>query len=112
MADDTKPEAVLSFTLQRPIIAHGVQTSELSFREPTGGDLIRHGNPIRFVPGQDITAATFDESKLAAMIAALAAINRGAVEQMHPQDLIECGWLIAPFFIPGLSTKRSAQPST
>ncbi len=111
MNDETSTDdPALIFKLQRPITAHGQQTTELRFREPTGGDFIRHGNPVRFVPGQDITEATFDEVKLAAQIAALAAINRGAVEQMHPQDIVECGWLIAPFFIPGLSTKRSAQP--
>ena len=111
MADEPQAESTaITFALQQQIVAHGQSVKELKFREPTGGDLIRYGNPVRFVPGQDITEATFDEGKLANMIAALASINRGAVDQMHPQDIVECGWLIAPFFIPGLSTRRSAQP--
>lgn len=102
MADD------VAFTqvLREPILdIAGEPVTELTFRKPRGGDIIKCGNPVRFTPFGDASDISFDETKLGRMLSALSGIPLPMIERMDPNDLMECAWGIAGFFIPGLRSK-------
>lgn len=90
----------LSFALSRPVQAHGEDVSELSFREPTGSDIIAVGNPVVIDMASDPPKISHDERKLAAMLARLAEVPPSTIGKMAPQDFVGAGWLITPFFVP------------
>jgi hypothetical protein len=77
----------------------GQPVKELSFRQPTGGDINRYGMPVRF--GAD-GAATIEERKMTMMMASLAGVLYPAMEQMDARDWMACAMRVQGFFIPDL----------
>lgn len=71
--------------------------NEISFREPTGGDVNRYGNPCRVDYQNEII---IDDAKMIRMIAALSNILPPMIEQMDPRDLATCGYRLRGFFLP------------
>src|SRR5215831_10671017 len=58
--------------LRKPIVGNsGEMLSELTFREPTGGDILRHGNPVRIDSAGEIQ---IDEKKMQAMMGQLSGV--------------------------------------
>lgn len=100
------PAAVLTVKLTKPIQNNElVEITEIAFREPTAGDVIRFGNPVRV----DLDSAmnppiTVDDAKMGAMISQLSNLLPPMIARMHPQDLVQCGWDLAHFFIPARLT--------
>lgn len=86
----------------------GDLVDEISFRKPRGGDIMRCGYPVKFVPGQDIETATLDAVNAAKMLSALSGIPLSMIERMDPNDMTDCAWGIAGFFIPGFRRAPSA----
>lgn len=91
----------LVITLRKPVIANGEEVSELTFREPTAGDIERVGNPVLldFMSG-DTPKATFDAKAMTQMMSQLAAVPPSAIRAMHPRDWNTAAWSLASFFMP------------
>jgi hypothetical protein len=70
---------------------------ELVFREPTGGDVSRLGNPCRITFDGEIV---MDEPKMMRIIAALSGILPPFLEAMDPRDWNSCAYRIRSFFLP------------
>jgi hypothetical protein len=71
--------------LKKPIPDNrGVLVNELKFREPTGGDINRYGNPVRVDLNGEII---IDDQKMIRMIAALSGVLPPMIEQIEPRDL-------------------------
>lgn len=83
----------------------GEDVTELKFRKPRGGDIMRCGNPVKYMPHDESQDITFDEVKMAKMLATLSGIPLPMIERMDPNDLLECAWGIASFFIPGMRAR-------
>ena len=75
----------------------GNELSELSFRQPTGGDINRHGMPVRVDMSGDIL---IDERKMMFMMTALTGIMTPVLETMDPRDWVACAYRLRGFFIP------------
>jgi hypothetical protein len=73
------------------------QVDQLSFREPTGADIIRHGNPVWINTAGEIM---FDERKMTMMMAQLSGVLYPLLEAMHPQDWNSCAYRLRRFFLP------------
>jgi hypothetical protein len=73
------------------------QLDELTFREPTGADIIRFGNPVWINTAGEIM---FDERKMTAMMAQLSGVLYPLLEAMHPQDWNSCAYRLRRFFLP------------
>jgi hypothetical protein len=73
------------------------QLDELSFREPTGADIIRLGNPVWINTAGEIM---FDERKMTMMMAQLSGVLYPLLEAMHPQDWNSCAYRLRRFFLP------------
>jgi Phage tail assembly chaperone proteins, E, or 41 or 14 len=90
----------LSHPLTKAIQAHGEALTILKWREPTGNDIERAGNPIVMdsVSGGGMRV-TFDEKKMSAMICQLAAVPPSAVRQMVARDWNAVAFKVFRFFM-------------
>jgi hypothetical protein len=70
---------------------------ELTFREPTGGDINRYGNPVRINQDGDLV---FDERKMSMMISSLSGVLLPFVEALDPRDWNSCAYRLRSFFLP------------
>ncbi|MBN9430814.1 MAG: phage tail assembly protein [Bosea sp.] len=96
-------------SLSRPIEAHGEPLTELVFREPTGGDIARCGNPVIWNPAtQSIDDVRFDEAKMNKMIATLAGVPLSTVEKLPAHDWSVCAWTVAGFFLMPATIRSSS----
>ena len=75
----------------------GNPVKELSFREPTGGDINRYGNPVRIDQNGDVL---IDEKKMTMIMASLSGILLPFLEQMDPRDWNSCAYRLRSFFLP------------
>jgi hypothetical protein len=74
--------------------------SELRFREPTGGDINRYGNPVRIDQDGEII---IDERKMTAIISILSGVLLPFIEALDPRDWNSCAYRLRSFFIPNPS---------
>ena len=70
---------------------------ELSFREPTGGDINRYGNPCRVDQNGDVV---IDERKMSMMMSSLSGCLLPMFEQIDPRDWNSCAYRLRGFFLP------------
>ena len=92
--------------LSKPIQAHGETLSALTFREPTGADLVKCGLPFSLAVDGTAAKVDFDTRAAAQWIAALAAIPPSSVAQLSFKDMAAAMMTVAGFFgeaIPPLS---------
>src|SRR5262245_37457764 len=75
----------------------GNDIKELSFRQPTGGDLMRHGVPVRIDVNGDVLV---DERKMTLMMTALSGVMTPFLETMDPRDWASCAYRLRNFFLP------------
>jgi hypothetical protein len=79
--------------------ANNQPTSELKFREPTGGDIIRYGNPVWLDNSYEVK---IDERKMSMMMSVLAGIHFPFIEALDPRDWSSCAYRLRPFFVPSM----------
>jgi hypothetical protein len=76
------------------IKAHGEEITELVFREPTGADIVRSGNPLRL-------NYSMDEAAMENQMVALASVPPSTIRQLKAKDWnIIAFELCARFFAP------------
>jgi hypothetical protein len=75
----------------------GEMVNELSFREPTGGDINRYGNPCHVDQNGDVIIL---DRKMIVMMAVLSGILQPFLEAMDPRDYNSCAYRLRGFFIP------------
>jgi hypothetical protein len=75
----------------------GLEIHELTFREPTGADINRYGNPVRINAEGDIV---IDERKMTWIMSALSGILSPMLERMDPRDWNSCAYRLRSFFLP------------
>jgi hypothetical protein len=82
----------------KPIIGNkGALLHELTFREPTGGDIMRQGNPCWIRSDGELM---IDDQKMLRMMAQLSGVLTPLLEALHPKDYNSCAYRLRPFFIP------------
>ena len=104
VAPEPEPEvATESWPITVKLLHHAIRNNtnvmirELTFREPTGGDINRYGNPVRINQDGDVV---WDERKMTYMIAALADVLPPFIEDMHPRDWNTAAMKLRNFFLP------------
>jgi Phage tail assembly chaperone proteins, E, or 41 or 14 len=70
---------------------------ELTFREPTGGDINRYGNPCHVDQYGEVQIV---ERKMTTMIAVLSGVLQPFIEGMDPRDWNSCAYRLRGFFLP------------
>jgi hypothetical protein len=98
--DQVAAESAFEHTLSKPIQAHGEEVRRLTWREPTGNDIERAGNPIIVDFFGEKPTLTFNERKMSAMISALCQIPPSSVRQLTAGDWNSIAWKLVRFFMP------------
>lgn len=83
--------------LSRPITAIDQTFTELTFREPTGADVVASGHPI----GSDGKLGKVDAESVAVLIGRLAGLPRRSVDEMPISDWSACMKAVMGFFGDG-----------
>jgi len=84
--------------LHRPIRGvKGEMIHELSFREPTGGDINRYGNPCHVNQEGDVVIL---ERKMSTMMAALSGVLPPMIDLLDPRDWASAAYRLRGFFLP------------
>jgi Phage tail assembly chaperone proteins, E, or 41 or 14 len=89
-----------TYTLEKPIEAHGEEVKTLKFREPTARDMMDCGNPVNFDPISDPPKITFDNRSMALMMSRLSGVPTSSIGQLQTRDFTGICWNLAPFFVP------------
>jgi hypothetical protein len=93
----------LKIELRKPVIANGEEVKELKFREPTGGDIERCGNPVNIdVLSGETPRITFDSKAMTQMMSLLAGVPPSTIRAIHPKDWNTIAWQLVSFFTPDL----------
>jgi tail assembly chaperone E/41/14-like protein len=96
--DEAEQWPIVVKLMYRPIKNNkGEEVRELTFREPSGGDINRYGNPVRINQEGD---AIIDERKMTLIMAALSGILSPLLERMDPRDWNSCAYRLRNFFLP------------
>jgi hypothetical protein len=88
------------FDLTRPIFTEDGEQKSLTFREPNGADIMAIGNPVKFNPISNPPVCEIKDDIMGQMIARCANITPVFLGKMTPKDMINAGWVLAPFFMP------------
>jgi hypothetical protein len=75
----------------------GNELKELTFREPTAGDINRYGNPVLLTNDFE---AVIDPKKMTLMMAALSSVLSPMLDKMDPRDWNSCAYRLRTFFLP------------
>ncbi|RYC29178.1 hypothetical protein D3273_25270 [Lichenibacterium minor] len=112
MAKGLIPEVenpAVTVKLREPIKLLDDLLTEVKLREPRGIDMIQNGNPVKFNGFSEEYQVAFDEVAVVKMLCALSnGLPRIAFERMNTNDLSDCCWAIAPFFIPWVNRKEES----
>ena len=93
-------ESNFEHSLSKPVQAHGEELRYLKWREPTGADIERAGNPIIVDFFGEKPSLTFNEKKMSAMISQLCQIPPSSVRQLTAGDWYAIAWKLVRFFMP------------
>jgi Phage tail assembly chaperone proteins, E, or 41 or 14 len=93
-------ESNFEHTLTKPIQAHGEEVRVLRWREPTGGDIERAGNPVYLDFSGPNPTMTFNEKRMAGMISVLCQLPPSSVRQLTAKDWNAVAWKLFRFFTP------------
>ena len=97
------PTQPITVTLNHPLTAHGEEHTQLTFRLPTGEDMMEIGYPINIkMDGGKFGGVTVMKEEMAGMIAALAGIPPSSLKKMHYTDYAKCIGAVNAFFMPSL----------
>jgi hypothetical protein len=88
--------------LRKPVTANGETVMEITFREPTGGDIERIGNPITVGLYENQPKMHFEAQTMTLMMAHLAGVPPSTIRSLHPKDWENGAWKLANFFMPDL----------
>jgi Phage tail assembly chaperone proteins, E, or 41 or 14 len=107
MADETEVNGQANgwdgtLKLRKEVVANGEKVTEIKFREPTGGDIEKIGNPITMAMYENNPKIHFEGQTMTAMMAHLAGVPPSTIRALHPRDWNNGAWILAHFFMPDL----------
>ncbi len=104
----------LMISLSTPITAHGEEIDHLTLRQPTTGDLIELGQPMRLLPGNGLDEPAIDirMNVVAHYVARLAAIPLSSVKALSLADFGKATQVVLGFFVDGGTISPSPSVSS
>jgi hypothetical protein len=97
--DTAEAKGGLTVKLQKAVIAHGEPTKSLTFRRPTGGDLMALSEwpiTIDYASGR----VSPNPPIMGQMMSVLAGVPPSTVRQLEAQDWSTCAHRLMGFFVP------------
>ncbi|WP_177176959.1 phage tail assembly protein [Faunimonas pinastri] len=88
--------------LKRPVEGPNGEIAELVFREPTGADIQRHGNPVNLDLINGDPKISYEAKAMTAMLSALANVPPFVIGRITASDWNTCALAISGFFLPDM----------
>jgi hypothetical protein len=86
--------------LRKKVMAHGDMVGELVFREPTGGDIERIGQPVILSIFEANPKPIYDPLIMSQMMAHLATVPPSTIRALDPRDWNNGALMLFHFFVP------------
>jgi hypothetical protein len=100
-AKSSAPVRELTIDLEFPVMAHGDTVKKLTFRRPTGGDLMAMGAEYPIVIDWTTGRVTPHPECMGRMMGRLADVPPSTIKSMDAMDFATCAHALMPFFPPG-----------
>lgn len=97
--NDVAADNSVKYKLPYKVQAHGEEVDTLTFREPTGSDIVSNGNPVRV--GED-SSWVMDSPSMERHMSALAAVPPSTIKQLKAKEWNGIAFMLFyRFFTPG-----------
>jgi hypothetical protein len=91
----------ITIELNTPVQAHGETLNKMTFRRPTGGDLITIGDTYPIHMNFQTGEVRPNPPAMAEMMTILAAVPMSTIKSMDSEDFATCAYALMGFFPPG-----------
>ena len=91
----------ISIDLEMPVQAYGDMLKKITFRRPTGGDIMAMGDGYPIVINWQTGQVTPHPKVMGEMMAVLASVPPSTIKSMDAQDWSTCAHALMGFFPPG-----------
>lgn len=105
-AGETK-KGDITITLDVPVQAHGEMVSKLTFRRPTGADIMAVGEELPITINWDTGVVSPRPKTMGDMMSRLAAVPPSTIKAMDAKDWSTCAHALIGFFSPGSQAIQS-----
>jgi Phage tail assembly chaperone proteins, E, or 41 or 14 len=107
IVNDTKPEPELkpqpdqiTIKLRKPVSAHGDMVKELTFREPTGADIMSLGDEYPITIDWTTGIIKINPAPMGTIMSLLAAVPPSTIRMLKARDWSTCAHALMGFFPP------------
>jgi hypothetical protein len=87
--------------LNTPVMAHGEMLKKITFRRPTGGDIMSMGDGYPININWQTGAVTPNAPVMGMMMSLLAAVPPSTIKALDAEDWSTCAHALMGFFPPG-----------
>lgn len=87
--------------LEQPVQAHGEMLKKMTFRKPTGGDLMAMGTGYPIIIDWSTGGMMPNPAVMGQMMSQLAAVPPSTIKAMSAEDFSTCAFKLMRFFPPG-----------
>jgi len=105
-AAPAKPKDVV-IELDRPVMANGDMVKKLTFREPTGGDIMSLGDAYPIIINWETGRVTPNPAPMGMMMGILAGVPPSTIRALSANDWATCAHALMGFFPPGAQAMQS-----
>jgi Phage tail assembly chaperone proteins, E, or 41 or 14 len=96
----TRPKEIV-IDLEMPVLAYGDEIKKLTFRRPTGGDIIAMGSGYPINIDWATGRVTPNGPVMAPMMSRLASVPQTTIDSLDANDWATCSHALMGFFTPG-----------
>jgi len=99
-APPKEESADITITLRKPVMANGEMMKELTFREPTGGDMLLIGEKWPVNIDWQTGVVTPNPEVMGDVMSTLAAVPPSTIKSLKAKDFSTCAHALMGFFVP------------
>jgi hypothetical protein len=97
----------ITIKLTTPVQAHGEMVKSLTFRRPTGGDIMAMGDGYPINIDWNTGRITPNPAVMGAMMSTLAVVPPSTIKALDAEDWATCAHVLMGFFPPGAQATQS-----
>jgi hypothetical protein len=97
----------VSVDLDKPVMANGEMVKKITFREPTGGDIMSLGDDFPINIDWATGRVTPNPKPMGDMMSVLAAVPPSTIKALSANDWSTCAHALMGFFTPGAQAMQS-----
>jgi hypothetical protein len=101
------PSANIEIELRTPVMANGEMAKKLTFREPTGADMVQLGDKWPVNIDWETGVVSPNPAVMSGVISLLGAVPPSTVKALSGKDFATCSHRLMTFFVPDAQATQS-----